>query len=429
MEKKRRVGVYLSASVVLNNPDYVEVLRDEIGLNLAVLGFAGQASEALRGKSPFDGVPLSEECLLGLLARDLDGDPLDPREYDTVRAGVGPSVGAGGDDQTLNRAIEVLRRAGVEIWMGLGSWSGSSLMYCPSKDRVNDWYEALYVHCATQYDVDGLDISHARFPKCAEWRGVQACTCADCARSAADMGYDMEEMTAGLRHAVGRWSTAEPGLLAAVGRSSLGAFDLLQWLGMRSEVSDWLRFRAALLGIKMAGFHRAVHAAAGADFVFGSDTHPASLAPFVGNDHSAWADFSDYASPLVSHIESFITHTFTTWVPLLQRVNPGMSEEDVLQMLYRFLGYDGMGMPETLADYRAEQAERLAYTLPLEELILRDLRKARLLLPPHLPSYPIIHGTGWPRAAIDAILQGSDAAGHDGVVWQGTDELVNYRLK
>ena len=70
---------------------------------------------------------------------------------------MGPSVGAGGDDQTLNRAIEVLRRAGVEIWMGLGSWSGSSLMYCPSKYRVNDWYEALYVHCATQYDVDGLD--------------------------------------------------------------------------------------------------------------------------------------------------------------------------------------------------------------------------------------------------------------------------------
>ena len=98
-------------------------------------------------------------------------------------------------------------------------------------------------------------------------------------------------------------------------------------------------------------------------------------------------------------------------------------------MLYRFLGYDGMGMPETLAEYRAEQAEQLAHTLPLEELILRDLRKARLLLPPQLPSYPIIHGTGWPRAAIGAILQGSDALGHDGVVWQGTDELVDYRLK
>ena len=38
MEKKRRVGVYLAASVVSNNPDYVEVLRDEIGLNLAVVG-------------------------------------------------------------------------------------------------------------------------------------------------------------------------------------------------------------------------------------------------------------------------------------------------------------------------------------------------------------------------------------------------------
>ena len=44
MEKKRRVGVYLSASVVLDNPDYVEVLRDEIGLNLAVLGASKMAN-------------------------------------------------------------------------------------------------------------------------------------------------------------------------------------------------------------------------------------------------------------------------------------------------------------------------------------------------------------------------------------------------
>jgi len=429
MEKKRRVGVYLSASVVLNNPDYVEVLRDEIGLNMAVLGYGGQVSEEVRGKSPFDGVPLSDECLLGLLARDLDGEPLDPREYDVARAGVGPSAGAGGDDQTLNRAIEVLRGAGVEIWLGLGSWTGASLMYCPSKDRVNDWYEALYVHCATQYDVDGLDISHARFPKCAEARGVQACTCDDCAGAAAAMGYDMGEMKAALRHAVECWRAADPGLLAAVGGAGLGAFDVLQWLGMRPGVNDWLRFRAQLLSEKMAGLHRAVHAAAGADFIFGCDTHPASLAPLVGNDHSAWAEFSDYASPLVSHIDSFITHSFIAWVPLLQQANPGLSEEDVLQVLYRVLGYDGMGMPQTLAGYQLERPERLAHILPLAELVLRDLRKARLLLPPQLPSYPIIHGSGWPRAAIDAILQGSDAAGHDGVVWQGTDELVDYRLK
>ena len=66
---------------------------------------------------------------------------------------------------------------------------------------------------------------------------------------------------------------------------------------------------------------------------------------------------------------------------------------------------------------------------PLEELILRDLRKTRLLLPPQMPSYPIIHGEGWPRAAIDAILRGAEASGHDGIVWQGTSELVNFPLK
>jgi len=429
MEKKRRVGVYLAAPVVSNNPDYVEVLRDEIGLNLAVIGYSGEASEELLRRSPFDGVPLSDECLVSLLARDLDGEPLDPQEYDIARAGVGPSMASGGDDRALHQAIEVLKRAGVEVWLGLGSWTGSSLMYCPSKDRVNDWYKALYVHCATQYDVDGLDISHARFPKCSVPRGIQACACGGCAREAADMGYDMEVMTAALRHALERWRTADAGLLAALGHSSLGSFDLVHWLAMCPGVGDWLRFRAELVTRKMTDFHRAVHAAAGQGFVFGSDTHPASLATFVGNDHSVWAEFSDFASPLVSHIETFITHSFTTWVPLLRQANPELSEEDVLQVLYRFVGYDGMGMPETLAGYEADRPERLPYKLPLEELILRDLRKARLLLPPELPSYPIIHGTGWPRSAIDAILQGSDAAGHDGVVWQGTDELVDYRLR
>jgi hypothetical protein len=60
---------------------------------------------------------------------------------------------------------------------------------------------------------------------------------------------------------------------------------------------------------------------------------------------------------------------------------------------------------------------------------MRDLLKARLYLPPDLPSYPIIHGTGWPRPAIDAVLRRAAAAGHDGVVWQGTDELVDFRLR
>ena len=425
MEKKRRVGVYLSASVVLKNPEYVEVLRDEIGLNMALIGYSGKLAPEMVDRSPFDGLPVSDECLMALLARDLDGEPLGADEFDQARRSVGPSAGSGGDDQALRRAIEILRRAGVEVWIGLGSWTGSSLMYCPSKGAVNDWYEALYAHCATQYEVDGMDISHARYPKTSVPRGFQACTCDDCAREAAAMDYDMEEMKAALRQAVERVRTADAKLLAAVGRSGIGSFDLSQWLGLE----DWFRFRADLLTSKLVGFHKAVHAAAGDDFVYGSDTYPTSQSLLVGQDHTAWAEFSDFASPLVSHITTFVSFAFLEWAPLLQAANPGLSEEDTLQLLYGVAGYDGLDLPGTLAEYEFDKPERLPHVLPLEELILHDLRKARLLLPPQLPSYPILHGHGWPRSTIDAILRGADAAGHDGVVWQGTDELVDFELK
>ena len=60
---------------------------------------------------------------------------------------------------------------------------------------------------------------------------------------------------------------------------------------------------------------------------------------------------------------------------------------------------------------------------------MRDLVKARLCLSPELPSYPVIHGEGWPREAIDGIVQESRAIGHDGIIWQGTSDLRVIRGK
>ena len=84
--------------------------------------------------------------------------------------------------------------------------------------------------------------------------------------------------------------------------------------------------------------------------------------------------------------------------------------------------------PESIDGFGPENAADLAYRVPVGELVLRDLAKTRLFLPATVPSYPIIHGTGWPRAAIDRIVAEARRLGHNGVIWQGTDELVDYRL-
>jgi hypothetical protein len=423
------VGIYLDSRQILDNPDYVPRLRDQIGLNLAVVSFSGQVSPEVRARSPFDGVPLSDECLLSLVVRHLDGTPVDPAEFDWVRQSVGPSVRATGDDPQLRRAIEQLRANGVEIWFCAGSWTERGLMYCPSHPGVDDWFAAFYVHLATAYGVDGVDLTHARYPMGSFPRGLFTCTCGRCAAAAAELDYDMERMKAGLRHALERLRTADTRLLAEVCRSGAGPFDFLQFLDLRPGVVEWFRFRCELLTARLARFHRIVHQAAGPGFVFGTDTHPASLAPFVGHNHADWAAFSDFASPLVSHLSAFVVDTLIAWTRFLCRTRPELSEADALHIVYRFTGYDNMGLPERIADFDPEHPERLAHLIPVEELVMRDLLKARLYLPPEMPSYPIIHGTGWPRPAIDAILRRAAQAGHDGVVWQGTDELIDFRLK
>jgi hypothetical protein len=143
----------------------------------------------------------------------------------------------------------------------------------------------------------------------------------------------------------------------------------------------------------------------------------------VGHDLVRWGEFADFASPLVSHISAFTCDTLIEWARFLQaEVGDDLSEADALATIYRFTGYDGIGLPEAYDDFG--EADDLAHTVPVADLVLRDLTKTRLFLPESLPSFPIIHGSGWPRAAIDRIVSEASRLGHDGIIWQGTDELT-----
>jgi len=48
-------------------------------------------------------------------------------------------------------------------------------MFCPNDAQVNAWYEAVFTHMATQYGVEGVDITHARYPMTSEPRGMFLC--------------------------------------------------------------------------------------------------------------------------------------------------------------------------------------------------------------------------------------------------------------
>ena len=429
MDKTNRTGVYLTTKLILDNPDYIKALVDGMGLNLAILGFSGQLPEDVLSQSPYDGVPLSDECLHGMVARHMDGEPVDPLEFDQVRGSVGPSVGGGGNEANFRKAVDIARQAGCEVWICGGSWTLRRLMFCPSNESVNRWYEALYVHEATKCGVDGLDITHARYPMISFPRGLLACACEDCARSAAELGYDMAAMRASLSSVGDQLRKLDPARLINACRGGIGPLDCLQVTGGDTGITDWLSFRAELLGRNIKRFREAVHRAAGDDFIFGCDTYPASLSMWVGHNHARWGEFSDFASPLVSHVYQFVSLSLIELARLLRGVHPSLSETDALRIVYAATGYGGIGLPDTEAGYNAHDPDALAHSIPLKEIILHDLVKARLSLPKEIPSYPIIHGEGWPKEDIVAIRDGALEAGHDGIMWQGTSELVDFELK
>lgn len=317
MQKKKRTGIYLTTTRVLDNPGYIKALQDGLGLNLVVLSFSGELPPEVRQASPYDRVPLSDACLNDLVSRHLDGTPVDPLEFDRVRESAGPGAGMHGDDGAFRRAIDLIHNAGCDIWICGGSWTLRRLMFCPSHKAVNRWYEALYAHWAAAYGAEGLDITHARYPMGSFPRGLFACACNRCARRASELGYDMEAMQAALQNGLDRLQRLDTGLLISVCRQGAGPFDFLQILDPNAGIIDWFNFRADLLAANLKQFRNAVHAAAPSGFLFGTDTYPASLSLFMGHNHARWAEFSDYASPLVSHVYQFVSLTLIEWARFL----------------------------------------------------------------------------------------------------------------
>jgi hypothetical protein len=420
-----RTGIYLTPDVIQKHPGYVECLRDEIGLDTVVIPFSGALPPEILELSPYGGRTPTDAELDELVLRHFDGRPVDPREYTQAKSYCGPAVVANGDDVAFRSVVTQLKDAGLKVWTYGGAYTIRRLTYCPSRPDTQRWFEAVYAHWATQYGLDALDITHTRYPMGSFPLGLFGCTCSYCEAAATELDYDMGQMIADLKSARKGLQQLDGARLGDVVRLGFGFFDVVQALGLRSGVLDWFRFRCDLLTRNLSRFRSVVHDVA-PDVPFGTDTYPSSMSLTAGHDHRRWGEMADFASPLVSHISAFVCNTFIEWAQFLQQEVPGLTEPDALQVVYRFNGYDGMGLPETVEAYGAEDAATLAYRIPTADLVLRDLVKAKLFLPADMPSYPIIHGEGWPRETIDHIVSEARSLGHNGIIWQGTSELMDY---
>lgn len=420
------VGIYLSTDVVNEDPGYLDVLQREIGLSHVLLSArAVRLSPATLALNPFAGQPDPREVARDLVCRGLDGEIYaDLDEARAEQAGRGPAVTAG-DDTGLVRAIATCKARGLTPWYVGAAWTANSLMYCPSKERVNAWLEAVYTDVARTYDVGAIDITHARYPKFSFVETLFQCACPDCARAAGELGYDLPRIVSRLGTALERIGHLAARDLATAAREPLGALDLIQALPELGAWGEWLGFRCDLLTRNLQRFRWAVRATE-RPVRFASDTYPPALAALVGHRYRDWPGHSDFYSPLLSHIFAFITQGFASWTRFLRARVADLSEADALGLLYRLSGYDGLGMPETLAGLGLERPDGEFWQVPIAGLMERDLAKSRLYASREIPSYPIIQGGVWPPEVVRQLIDAAEQCGHDGIIFQGTGSLVNY---
>ena len=76
-EQSWRTGIYLTADVIQQHPNYVLRLRDEIGLDTVVIPFTGELPADVLSLSPYGGRTPTDAELDQLVSRHFDGRPIE----------------------------------------------------------------------------------------------------------------------------------------------------------------------------------------------------------------------------------------------------------------------------------------------------------------------------------------------------------------
>jgi hypothetical protein len=242
----------------------------------------------------------------------------------------------------------------------------------------------------------------------------------------------MGAMRADIVHALNRFKQLTPKQLDTLANNALGPLDALHFVGVRPGVSDWFRFRADLIARNVKQFRDKIHQVAGDNFIFGCDTYPASLSLLAGHDQTRWGEFSDFASPLLSHVDAFPMKTLVAFAQQFQQWFPQISEAQALRLAYRLGGYADLDMPESVADFALGEPDCEYRNIPLRDIVKIDMAKTKLYLPEGLPAYPIIQGGGapwdWPIEIVEQLQADAMALGYDGYIFQGTRVLLDFPL-
>ncbi|MBI4530867.1 MAG: hypothetical protein HY709_05030, partial [Candidatus Latescibacteria bacterium] len=418
---KKLVGLYTGSDVLIEHPDYFDVLKKEIGLT-HLIGFGDYSlSDEIWAKTPMP--------------------PGDERSA--------PSCG-GNNGSAVRHAIAIAHEKDLKVWVCSGGWHGGgdrypemcmkdmhnrpisevpklryareqyAMSYCPSNEKLNEWMRLVFSEVAATYEVDGFDLTHCRYTAPAFLHNLFGCGCPRCADLARKRGYDFERMRNSVLSFWERIQHLDAKAVREAGERGVGLLDLPQWLGIDAGIAEWFEFRAGVITANLKCFKESACEAADREIVFGSDTFPPTFSTLVGHSYRDFLEWADYTSPLLPHVEYFIFSTFATYANLLCQWTEGLKEEEALRFVYRLFGYDHLDMPQRLEEFGIETSDCEVRCKALYDIVELEIWRARLYNPGKIPSYPVIKGATWSPEIVKGLVNAAERIGHEGIIFQGT---------
>jgi hypothetical protein len=427
---RKLVGVYCSADHVLNYPGYLDELQDTLGCNVIIVSHGVHYPEEIRRLTPFP----NEEQWIG--------------------------VGYAENDDAINRCADILHSRGIDMWLyGTGhvdqgnddrlslvdfngmlfrnhpapdySLEGSGSALCFQKPSIMQWQVNAYSWVCGNYDIDALYLSHHRYNMPSSYHRLFGCACEDCQEAAHRLGYDFTGMRNAMLRLRKNLHTLPLNKVKQAAELGFTYTDFLQSLSDGTDILDWLEFRAAAVTDSLSRIRRAIKAATNNRCAFIVDTVNPTFSLLVGHDLKTFlGDVSDAFYPM-AWIEHHYLSTVASWAHALVERIEGLDEHTALKVVYSFLGWDDIGLPDRqIADLHiaanatdhdaANFYARFKQHIP--DLMTHEYRRGALLNVRNLPSYQTVFPHYWGRAITEPLMDEIMAAGHDGYIFEVSTE-------
>jgi len=344
-------------------------------------------------------------------------------------------VGPAFDDSRLLRLIDEADKLGVEVWAHLGLWGYGGDIFpdlalrdvhdnttadeyaywgvpiCPNDTEVRDWTAECLQYIAKNYGVKAIDVDHGHYPPPASIPSLTGCSCPQCEATAQTLGFDFSAMKAALSELEQRVASLTLPQFEQSAELANGFLDFLRLLaGNDPRLLDWFRFRCQVATDHMQFLTQAVHDAVGDSCPVDSHLFPPAIAYLSGQDLPSWEKAVDRLTAgwgdVVGWSESQ-TLSFAAWADKLCKNIDGLDEKTALGAIYRFFGYDSVGLPYTIAELKSGN-------IPRGDILSLEIKKAASLFSgdtPFLPPYPMRDLNSDERLRLGEVIKSVGAAG------------------